>query len=165
MPYLEEVPMLKKPNAPLVALLLVLAAVPASAHEHAHHHHAAPAAKKLTLNAGQPWPTDAPLRQAMGRIRQALAGELPQIHAQRLDAAAYAVLARTVEAEVGNIVADCRLEPAADAQLHLIVADLLAGSRQMAGKKQRQAGAVKVVQALNNYATYFADPGFSRLDH
>lgn len=165
MPYLEEVPMLKKPNAPLVALLLVLAAVPASAHEHAHHHHAAPAAKKLTLNAGQPWPTDAPLRQAMGRIRQALAGELPQIHAQRLDAAAYAVLARTVEVEVGNIVADCRLEPAADAQLHLIVADLLAGSRQMAGKKQRQAGAVKVVQALNNYATYFADPGFSRLDH
>lgn len=165
MPYLEEVPMSNRSNAPLVALLLALAvAAPAAAHEHAHHH-AAPAPKKLTLNAGQPWPTDAPLRQAMGRIRQALAGELPQIHAQRLDAAGYAVLARTVEAEVGNIVADCRLEPAADAQLHLIVADLLAGSRQMAGKKQRQAGAVKVVQALNNYATYFADPGFARLDH
>jgi hypothetical protein len=77
-------------------------------------------------------------------------------------------LASKVEAEVANIVSNCKLEPKADAQLHLIVADLLAGSEQMAGKvkkAKREDGAVKVIGALEKYATYFDDPQFRPIAH
>lgn len=168
-----EKTMSKTLTALLASLLLALAtATPASAderpHKHSHehdHHHGAAQPEKLSLNAGQQWPTDAPLRQSMAEIRQELAGKLESIHAHRLNAAGYTTLAKKVEAEVGKIVGNCHLEPAADAQLHLIVADLLAASKQMAGKQQRETGAIKLVQTLNNYATYFADPGFKPLSH
>jgi hypothetical protein len=91
---------------------------------------AAPTAA-LHLNAGQKWETDAPLRQAMARLRQHMAPALGPIHAKRLPAAEYARLGREVEAAVADIVAQCKLPPEADAQLHLVVAELLQGAEQM----------------------------------
>ncbi|MFN4352151.1 MAG: hypothetical protein ACK4F6_15215 [Hylemonella sp.] len=122
----------------------------------------------LQLNAGKKWETDAALRSSMAQIRQALDASLPKIHDNKLAAAGYGALARKVEGEVGNIVKNCKLEPEADAQLHLIVADLLAGAEQMAGKvkhTKRQGGAVKVVTALINYGKYFDDPQFTPPEH
>ena len=54
------------------------------------------------------------------------------------------------------------------AQLHIVVADLLAGAEQMGGKvKQgkRVEGAVKVIGALDNYGKYFDDAGFQPIPH
>ncbi len=103
-----------------------------AANVHKHEHGPAPAT--LQLNAGKKWETDGALRQAMGNIRQAMAASLHDIHENRLSKKGYAALAKKVESEVGNIVANCKLEPKADAQLHLIVAELLEGADQMAGK-------------------------------
>lgn len=151
----------------VAGLLLSAASLAAPAHKHdAHADHAAPSA--LQLNAGKKWATDEPLRKSMASIRQSVDASLHQIHENRLNAAGYVTLARKVEGEVGNIVRNCKLEPRADAQLHLIVADLLAGSEQMAGKvkqAKRQDGAVKVVGALEKYATYFDDPQFKPIAH
>lgn len=138
----------------------------AEAHNHAHEHGAA--AATLQLNAGQKWETDAALRQAMGNIRQAMVGSLHAIHENRLSKSGYAGLAKKVENEVGYIVANCKLEPQADAQLHLIVAELLEGAGEMAGKVKtgkRQDGAVRVIGALEKYGRYFADPGFKPIEH
>lgn len=152
------------------ALCLSIAGTPfaanAEAHNHAHEHGAA--AATLQLNAGQKWETDAALRQAMGNIRQAMAGSLHAIHENRLSRNGYTGLAKKVEYEVGNIVAHCKLEPQADAQLHLIVAELLEGAGEMAGKVKtgkRQDGAVQVIGALEKYGRYFADPGFKPIEH
>ncbi len=152
------------------ALCLLMAATPfaaiAEAHNHAHEHVAA--AATLQLNAGQKWETDAALRQAMGNIRQAMAGSLHAIHENRLSSNGYTGLAKKVESEVGNIVAHCKLEPQADAQLHLIVAELLEGAGEMAGQVttgKRQDGAVRVIGALEKYGQYFADPGFKPIEH
>jgi hypothetical protein len=140
----------------------------AGTHEHeadaAHGH----GAVTLQLNAGKKWETDAALRGSMAQIRRAVDASLPKIHDNKLPAAGYGALAAKVEGEVGNIVKNCKLEPKADAQLHLIVADLLAGAEQMAGKvkhTKRQDGAVKVVTALINYGKYFDDPKFTPLEH
>lgn len=162
-----------KPTRILAALIaaaglsLSAASHAAPAHKHeAHAEHGAVAS--LQLNAGKKWETDAALRQAMGNIRQAVAIALPDIHENRLPAAGYAKLAGKVEAEVGSIVANCKLAPEADAQLHLVVAELLAGAGQMSGKikkTRRQDGAVKVIGALENYAGYFADPQFKPITH
>jgi hypothetical protein len=149
------------------ALSLSAASFAAPAHKHdSHADHAAPAS--LQLNAGKKWATDAPLRKSMESIRQSVDASLHQIHENRLAPAGYGALARKVEGEVANIVANCKLEPKADAQLHLIVADLLAGSEEMAGKvkkAKRQDGAVKVIGALEKYATYFDDPQFKPIAH
>lgn len=152
------------------ALCLLMTATPfaanAEAHNHSHEHGAA--AATLQLNAGQKWVTDAALRQAMGNIRQAMAGSLHAIHENRLSRNGYTGLAKKVENEVGNIVANCKLEPKADQQLHLIVAELLEGAGEMAGKvktRKRQDGAVRVIGALEKYGQYFADPGFKSIEH
>ncbi|MDK9703107.1 MAG: hypothetical protein OEL20_08195 [Sulfuritalea sp.] len=138
-----------------------------AAHKHdAHADHGAPAT--LQLNAGKKWETDEALRKSMGSIRQAIDASLHQIHENRLPAKAYGALASKVEGEVANIVANCKLEPKADAQLHLVVADLLSGAEQMAGKvkkAKRQDGAVKVIDALEKYSSYFDDPQFKPIAH
>ena len=141
-----------------------LAATP-PAHEHKHEH---AATATLQLNAGKKWETDAALRQAMGNIRQAMAGALHDIHENRLPAKGYDKLAQKVEAEVGNIVANCKLGTQADEQLHIVIGDLMGGAERMAGKVKggkRQDGAVQVIGALEKYASYFDDPEFKPIEH
>lgn len=143
-----------------------LAATTHAGHEHKHEQSAA--AKTLQLNAGKKWETDAALRQAMSNIRQEMAGALHDIHENRLSAKGYGRLAQKVEAEVGNIVANCKLGTKADEQLHIVIADLLGGAERMAGKvkgAKRQNGAVQVIGALEKYATYFDDAGFKPIEH
>lgn len=151
---------------------LALPAVAHAAAEHRHEAHGAQdhgdAAVTPQLNAGRKWATDAALRKAMGAIRQSMAAALRDIHEKRLPPAGYDALAHKVESQVGEIVAHCKLEAKADAQLHLVVADLLAGAEQMAAKSQpdeRRKGAVKVLGALEQYGTYFDDPRFKPIAH
>jgi hypothetical protein len=155
------------PAAAILGLALVgtsLAATANPAPAHKHEHGAAPG--KLQLNAGKKWETDQALRQAMGNIRQTMAASLPGIHQNRFAKKDYAALAQKIEAEVGSIVANCKLSPKADEQLHLIVADLMEGAEQMAGKSGKgRDGAVRVVGALDKYANYFDDPGFVPIKH
>lgn len=147
---------------------LSLASGSYAAGQHEHEAPSAHGAVKLQLNAGKKWETDEALRQSMAQIRLAVDASRHDIHANKLGAAGYSALAHKVEGEVGNIVSNCKLEPKADAQLHLIVADLLAGAEQMAGKAKkakRQDGAVKVIHALDNYARYFDDAQFKPVAH
>jgi len=142
-----------------------VAGVPAPAATAAHTHEAAPA--KLQLDHGKKWATDEPLRRGMGAIRAAMAERLDAIHRNKLTADEYRALGATVDQEVARIVAECKLEPKADAMLHLVIADLMAGAEVMQGKAKTKAkplsGAHKVVQALNAYGKYFDHPGWEGL--
>jgi len=127
------------------------------------HSHDAATPHKLALNQGRKWATDEPLRAGMGRIRRLVEPQLGAAHAGKMTPAQYRELATQVETEVGGIVANCKLEPKADATLHLVIADLGAGTDAMAGKdaKLRPAlGLVKVAQAVNQYGSHFDHPGF-----
>ena len=151
-----------------LAVLTLAAAGPSFAANETHDHGHGSASGTLQLNAGKKWETDAALRQAMSNIRQAMAGELHEIHENRLSARGYGKLAQKVEAEVGNIVANCKLGAQADEQLHIVIVELLGGTEHMAGKfkgGKRQNGAVQVIGALEKYAAYFDDPGFKPIEH
>ncbi len=142
-----------------------MAAAPGGEAAHSHSHEAA-APAKLHLNHGRKWGTDAPLREGMVRIRGIVAPGLPAAHAGKMSAEDYAALASRVQVEVGNIVANCKLPPEADAVLHVIVADLLAGSDTMAGRTAgtaREQGLVQVATAVNQYGRYFDHRGFQPL--
>jgi hypothetical protein len=99
----------------------------------------------------------------MGGIRDLVEPRLGAAHAGKLTPAQYRELAAQVESAVGSIVANCKLEPKADAMLHLVIADIGEGTDAMAGKnpKLRPAlGLVKVANAVNQYGNYFDHPGF-----
>lgn len=150
----------------LAAFGLSIGGAIAADHHHSHEHGAAPA--KLTLDNGKKWPTDDALRQGMGNIRNRMEASLHAIHENRLSLVQYAELAKKVQAEVGNIVANCKLAPKADAQLHIVVANILEGAEVMASqvkKSKRQAGAIRIVGALDKYNTYFDHPGWVALGH
>ncbi|HLU77706.1 MAG TPA: hypothetical protein VKZ48_07380 [Burkholderiales bacterium] len=133
-----------------------------AASDHAHH---GGGVAHLQLNEGRKWPTDAPLRQGMGNMQAAMSQALPQIHHGKLDAAGYAALAARLEREMAYVVANCKLDPDADAQLHLVLAQLGAGLEQMKAGGDRRAGAVSVVDALDAYGTHFDHPGWHALRH
>jgi hypothetical protein len=148
--------------AAALAATLVLAPAPFALGEtHAHAHDSATSA--LALDHGRAWPTDAPLRQHMNDLRATMAQSLPGIEAGALRAADYAKLGAFVEGKVASIVTDCKLPPEADAMLHVIVADLVAGADAMKAPGDAPGGAHKVVTALNAYAQYFDHPGFKPL--
>ena len=129
----------------------------ADAHKHEHEHAAVPA--KLELNDGKKWETDTPLRKGMENIRNSI----DAVHHEK-----YGELANKINGEVNGIVASCKLDPKADAQLHLVIAEILEGVEAMEGKAKkvrRQAGALKVGGALEKYAAYFHHAGWQPLRH
>ena len=150
------------------AILLCMSPAMVSAQEHGHSHgHAHDMEKpvQLTLDHGKKWATDDSLRQGMSRVRAALNAELPAIHSGKAAAEQYQALAQKVNDQLAFMVKNCRLEPKADAVLHLILADIIAGADILQAQQGGEAhqGAVKVVHALENYASYFDHPGWQGL--
>jgi hypothetical protein len=162
-----EMPM-KTPNWTLVTAAVAAAAMIAALNapvlaQTAAHDHGAAAPHKLTLDQGRKWATDEPLRAGMSRIRCLVEPHLETAHTGKLTPAQYRELATQVGTEVGGIVANCKLEPKADAMLHLVIADIGAGIDTMAGKDAKtrpSLGLVKVAQAVNQYGSHFDHPGF-----
>lgn len=148
-------------GAGLLCLASVLPAAAQTAHE---HQHAGAAVANLELDAGHKWATDASLRSGMAAIRSAFDADHPAIHAGKETDAGYEALAARIESQVNDIVKNCKLPAAADANLHYVIADLLQGVSLMRGKDPahtRHDGAALVHGALNAYGTYFDDPGWT----
>jgi hypothetical protein len=134
----------------------------------AHKHEPGDSPSQLQLNDGRKWATDASLRKGMENIRALMADALPAIHANKLSNARYNALAQKVSHDVAYIVANCKLDPQADEQLHLIIADILSGVETMQGKTKsakRQTGAVQILGALEKYDSYFDHPGTKPIKH
>ncbi|RYF15100.1 MAG: hypothetical protein EOO30_15715 [Comamonadaceae bacterium] len=133
----------------------------------AAHAHDEALSGKLALDKGRKWATDAPLRTGMSRIRTLTAGALDDAHAGKFDAKASASVAAQVEQQVAGIVANCKLEPQADAMLHLVIADIGAGTGAMAGKvpgRKSEDGLLQLAQAVNAYGRHFQHPGFKPVE-
>ena len=139
-----------------LALSATSPAFSAASHD-AHEHHGKP---KITLDHGRKWATDDALRQGMGAIRAELAAKLPAIRSRALQPAEYSALGASIEAQVAYIVANCKLPPEADANLHVIVAELVAAADGLKGADAKQArqAALRAMRAANTYGKYFDDP-------
>jgi hypothetical protein len=131
-------------HAALAAALTLAFGAPAFAAGDTHSHEPAGGEAKLVLDHGKKWQTDAPLRQGMENIRSAVAKGVQN------DA-----LAKTVETEVAGIVQNCKLEPEADAQLHIVIGELLAATEAK--------DIARVKQTLNAYGEHFDHAGWKRL--
>lgn len=150
-----------------LALALPLSTLAA---ESGHDHHASQEKQTLQLNAGKKWATDDALRKGMTSIRSAVATALPAAHAGKMTAAEYDALTKELSGQVGYIVQNCKLDPKADAQLHIVIGDIAGGIDTARGQvqgKDRAQGMVKIVQALNSYGSHFDHAGWKpiKLSH
>lgn len=153
-----------KPCKPLAALALALALgagiAPGRAAAQADHAHDA-ATASLTLNSGAKWQGDANMHRGMDAIRSTMAVNLDAIHNGSLTPQAARAIAADVQAQVDFMVETCVLAPEVDAQLHLVLAQILEGISDLEAGQTR--GAVTIVQALNAYGAHFQHPGWQPL--
>ena len=151
---------------PVLAAIAIALPLTLSAAEPGNHAHEAHAKHKLELNAGKKWPTDDALRKGMSSMRSSVVAALPSAHAGRLSDADYEVLAKELGTQVGYIVQNCKLEPRADAQLHLVLERVVNGIDTIGGKtqdKKRVSGLVGIAEALNTYGAYFDHSGWQSI--
>jgi hypothetical protein len=144
-------------------LQLALPALATGAHSHGAHAGGAHAGgvHAPTLNQGRKWATDAALRRGMQEIRVAL----ENAHAGALTPAQSRALGKRLESQIISIVAHCKLEPAADASLHVILAELDAAAVALKGASGAAADKAlkRAATAVNAYGEYFDHPGWTTL--
>ena len=154
-------------KSPIVLLLAVALSSPFAALAATDaHDHGKSSPHKLELNAGKKWGTDDALRQAMSTIHTSVSQILPKAHSGKAKAADYEAFSKDITAQVAYIVENCKLDPQADAQLHIIVADIMSGVEAAEGKegeKQRASGVVKIAHASNAYGKHFDHAGWKAI--
>lgn len=161
----REIQLKRMALAGAAAAALAMAGFAVQAADRDHGHDAAEA-HQLKLNAGKKWGTDEPLRKGMSEIRALIEAQHQAIEKNRLKPEDYAALGAKIEGQVGYIVQNCKLDPEADANLHLIIEDVVAGADAMQGKNKKlkaKAGASRVIAGLSNYGKYFDHPGWRSL--
>ena len=148
-------------------LLLSGSLYAATEHDHDHHHHDHQSAEhdSLQLNAGKRWDTDAPLRQGMQSIRDAVAHRLDDIHHDRASVAQYRELSKSIQEQLDYMFNNCKLPEDADAQLHILLANIINANQIIAQGDNPRDGVISVVQALDLYPQYFNHSGWAPLPH
>lgn len=137
---------------PVLVLLVAFAAAPAVA---VAHNHAAPAPVPLPEAT---FPADAALRTAMDRVRNAVEAFEHARHGH-MGPEQVRALADHLDTQVARVFRECRLEPRADASMHVLLGTLLKGSRAMREQPTDYAPVAAMERAMADYARMFEDPG------
>lgn len=136
-------------------LLTAFTALPAQA-QHSHQH-PAPAAAQAT--PAQRWATDVPLRTGMGKIRTAV-DALQHYERGHMGPEQAVELATQIQQQIAYLVANCKLEPQADAALHVIIAELGATAQALKDNPSDLSAIPAMRQALQHYPRQFNDPAW-----
>ena len=144
--------------AAMPLLLLSAMAAPFAHAQQGHEHHAPAAAASQEIPA-QRYATDAPLRTGMAKIRTAV-DALGHYERGHMGAEQAVTFATTIQEQVAYLVANCKLEPQADAALHGIIAKLGAGAQALKTAPADLAAIPPMREALADYRRTFDDPGF-----
>lgn len=141
----------------VVPLLLWAAMATPLARAQDGHHHPAPAVAQAA--PAQRWDTDVPLRMGMAKIRTAV--DALQHHERgHMGPQQAVVLATQVQEQVTYLVAHCKLEPQADAALHVIIAELGSGAQALKADPTDTRVIASMRHALQDYPRQFNDPGW-----
>ena len=141
-------------------LLLAAMTAPLARAQDGHNHHA-PATAVAQAVPAQRWATDAPLRTGMGRIRTAV-DALQHYERGHMGPEQAVALATQIQEQVAYLVANCKLQPQADAALHVIIAELSAGAQALKADPANLAAIPPMREAVADYARSFDDPDFKQ---
>lgn len=149
----------------LIRLGLTLAAIlitgSAIAQSGGHDHHGnAEALDNLTLNDGEQWVSDEPLRQGMSGIRDAVAEAHTAIRAGEYEQADYLALAGAINGHIRFMFTNCNLDPEPDGQLHIILSKMMQATETLKTGDTPREAMPRIVQALNAYSDTFRHVGW-----
>ena len=128
------------------------------------HDHAQQGAAQLTLDHGQPWGTDAPLRDGMDRVRAAVVTAEQAAAQGGMTAAQAQTLAVAVEDGIAFMVRNCQLEPQADANLHILLGRLSAAAAAVKTNPAAADGLAQMLEVLDIYPRHFSHPGWQPVE-
>ena len=145
------------------AVLFLVIAIPLKAETSIadHHSHDGHAASGLSLDQGKKWKTDAPLRKGMQSINDAVMNAVPSFHHHTLKKPDAEKLARHINDQVAYLVANCKLEPKADATLHVFIGELLSAADTLSKEPLSNQGLPAIVNVLHQYPVYFDHQGWN----
>ena len=147
-------PRLVRYSIALILLSTALASMALPVHAQDHEHHQAAALQDSTPTVR--YATDAPLRENMAGIQQAVVALEHGAHGH-LDAAQVTELADKVGGHVREIVAECKLPPDADAALHRIIVPLVQEAGKLKAQPQDLSPVAAMRDALELYDAQFVD--------
>ena len=101
------------------------------------------------------WTPDAPLKEGMSQVRNALAGLEAESHPSDDAVAGYAA---DIDAAVDYMFANCKLDPEPDIALHSVLARLMAGSKALKANPSDGSPVADMHAAMHNYEQLFDDP-------
>ena len=125
---------------------------------HHHHHHGSEKKTKLTLNKGQKWPTDKVLRHHMEAIHTKIKALIPKIKSNKAKNKDYKTFANSIERNINSIFKNCKLEPEVDAQLHIVLAEIIEGKEELKkdlSLEEKHDSLHKIINAYKKYIKYF----------
>ncbi|MCW9013367.1 MAG: hypothetical protein OQL06_06250 [Gammaproteobacteria bacterium] len=132
------------------------------AHQHHHDEHAV---SSLQLNQGKKWSTDAPLREGMQSINKAAMEATTAFHHDALTKSDAEKLAQHINNTVNYLVANCKLEPQADAVLHVLIGDLLSAADTLSNQPLSSQGLPRIINTLQLYPKYFEHKDWNSIAH
>lgn len=146
-------------NIALIGMFLIAPTAGSAQHD---HEHADTETGALVLNDGAKWATDVPLRDGMEQIRNLIAVPQSAVSAgMPLTAADAQLVAEGVREQVDGLIRNCKLEPEADAVLHVLIAGMLQGAAELEGMPPSANGLARIRQALDQYPQYFSHAGWA----
>jgi len=138
----------------------LLAETNAIDHQHSHEDHAS---SGLSLDHGNKWKTDAPLRLGMQSINDAVMKAAPAYHNEMLTKKDANKLSRQINDQVNYLIENCKLEPGADATLHVLIGDFLTGAVTLSNEPLSPQGLPHIVKALQLYPDYFEHERWNKM--
>lgn len=143
-----------------LVLLVISAQVKAESGEAHHHGHSAQGSADMILNDGKKWQTDAALRQGMQRINDAVMNAADAYHHDALTQVDANKLSKTINEQVNYLIKNCKLEPKADATLHVLIGDFLGAAEKIKAEPLSSEGMPGAVKTLMAYPKYFDHPNW-----
>ncbi|HET9576914.1 MAG TPA: hypothetical protein VFP44_03750 [Usitatibacter sp.] len=118
--------------------------------------------KRVVLNAGQKWKTDAVTRRGMESIREQVNAVRASSRLAPMQPEYYAALGESIKREVGEILVASKLEPSAGQNFHVIVNQLVTAADTLEGKNgaDRANGMDHADRVLSQYTRFFDHPGW-----
>jgi hypothetical protein len=129
----------------------------------ADSHSASKDGQRLVLNAGKKWTTDETLRRGMDGIRAQVAAMRESSRLAPLPREHYAALGASIKREIGDILANCKLDAEADRNFHVVLNQLGVAADTLEGRHSAAAatGLDHAELVLAQYARFFEHPGWS----
>ncbi|MBP9709238.1 MAG: hypothetical protein KBD78_16505 [Oligoflexales bacterium] len=155
-------------KAILFAIIFVFSGVVSASDEHKHPDNHVPVKGSAGHFTGKKYESDAPLRTHMSAIRTEMQSKIGDIHSGRVKDEDYQRLSEKIDTSIQSIFKDCKLKPEADAALHTILTEIMAGSAAMkTGPKTeaRPQGFLKVIKGLDSYGQMFNHAGWKPMTH